>query len=164
MRASPSAALAYIRMRAELQPPWSPRFWTQILNNPTCKHITSWSEDGRYLIIYDTEALMHEIKGRSVCKQKDYDSFARQLRVSLKEGSSVGNSALGMGGRPIRLHSQIYRWGRCRVDDTGASPWPSDAKVWRHPILVSCEAPALKQPAEPCSRSGSKRSEPRVAA
>jgi hypothetical protein len=59
------------------------RFWTQMLENPDCRHVCEWAPDGRHLIIYDPDALMAEIKARGVCKQKDYDSFARQLRVSL---------------------------------------------------------------------------------
>jgi hypothetical protein len=58
------------------------RFWTQILGDPGCRHVVDWDPSGTYLIIYNTEQLMAEIKARSVCKQKDYDSFARQLRVS----------------------------------------------------------------------------------
>lgn len=63
------------------------RFWTQMLDNPDCKHVCEWAYDGRHLIIYDTDALMAEIKSRGVCKQKDYDSFARQLRVSARPAS-----------------------------------------------------------------------------
>ena len=58
------------------------RFWTQMLENPDCRHVCEWAPDGRHLIIYDPDGLMAEIKARGVCKQKDYDSFARQLRVS----------------------------------------------------------------------------------
>lgn len=53
-----------------------------MLDNPDCRHVCEWAPDGRHLIIYDPDGLMAEIKSRGVCKQKDYDSFARQLRVS----------------------------------------------------------------------------------
>lgn len=85
------------------------KFWTQMLENPDCRHVCEWAPDGRHLVIYDPDALMAEIKARGVCKQKDYDSFARQLR--------------------------IYRWGRVKADECGISPLPPTVKVWRHPRL-----------------------------
>ncbi|KAK9895354.1 hypothetical protein P389DRAFT_172953 [Cystobasidium minutum MCA 4210] len=85
------------------------KFWTQMLDNPDCRHVCEWAPDGRHLIIYDPDGLMAEIKSRGVCKQKDYDSFARQLR--------------------------IYRWGRVKADECGVSPLPPAVKVWRHPRL-----------------------------
>lgn len=59
----------------------SRRFYENILNNPECEHICSWAPDGHCMIVYDKTALINELKNRQVCKQNDYSSFARQMRV-----------------------------------------------------------------------------------
>lgn len=86
-----------------------------------------WDWSGTFLIIYNTDKLMEEIRQRGTCKQKDYDSFARQLRVRTQDDMA----------QLVKLTlPQIYRWVRARTDDSGRTRWPEDAKVWRHPTLV----------------------------